>query len=186
MRRQQGFLLMERLLVLVLTAVMLAAALPAWRGWQEGTRAREWGQRMQLALADLRRQAMREQRELTLCGSRDGQSCAATGVLRWLAFHDRDGDGRRQPDEEGWNWLPVTPDGWHVVWRSFRNQPQMIWLASGDAAFSNGTLTLCPPAAHDAALRQLVISRSGRVRLVQPVRAGATTLRAARAACGWP
>jgi len=183
---QRGFLLVERLLVIALTGVFLTMTVSAWQGWREAARARQWSQLMQLGLSDLRRQAMREARDLTLCASRDGLHCDAGASAAWLVFADDNGDGLRQPSETGRTLPLAVPPRWRVIWRSFRNQPQMVWLASGDAAFSNGTLTLCPPAAHDAALRQLVISKSGRVRLVLPARAGATTLAAARAACGWP
>ncbi len=184
--REHGLLLAEQLLTLALTAMLLTVALAGWQDWRDMARARQWSQQMQLSLAALRRQAMREERELTLCGSADGQHCNAVATGAWLVFADTGGDGLRQPTEPGWSLQPAVPAHWRALWRSFRNQPQMIWLASGDAATANGTLTLCPPTAHDAALRQLVIGKSGRVRLVQPAQAGATTLRAARAVCGWP
>lgn len=182
---RRGHLLIEQLVTLALAAIMLTAALSSWSAWRSSAQARQWAQQMQISLDQLRRQAMQQERELSLCGSRDGRQCdlAATGI--WLVFADGNGDGLRQPSEPGWRGYPAVLPGWRAIWRSFRNQPRMIWLASGDAATANGTLTLCPPTAHDAALRQLVISKSGRVRLVQPSQAGAATLKSARAVCGW-
>lgn len=186
MRRQRGYLLIERLVVVALACVFLAMALSAWRDWREVATARQWSQHMQLSLTDLRQRALREERDLTLCGSRDGRVCEAVASVGWLVFHDADGNGARQPQETGWTLLPDLPPRWRAIWRGFRAQPQMLWLANGDAATSNGSLTLCPPTAHDAALRQLVVSKSGRVRLVRPAQAGASALKSARAVCGWP
>ncbi len=181
----RGHLLIEQLVTLALAGIMLAAALSSWSAWRSSAQARQWAQQMQLSLEQLRRQAMQQSRELSLCGSRDGHQCDLVATGGWLVFADANGDGLRQPGEAGWRRSPAVLPGWRAVWRSFRNQPRMIWLASGDAATANGTLTLCPPTAHDAALRQLVVSKSGRVRLVQPSQAGAATLKSARAVCGW-
>lgn len=182
---ERGYLLSEWLVTMALAAIMLAAALSAWPAWRSSAQARQWAQQMQISLTQVRRQAMQQGRELALCGSHDGRQCDLVASGAWLVFADTNGDGLRQPAEAGWRMSPALLPGWRAIWRSFRNQPRMIWLATGDAATSNGTLTLCPPTAHDAALRQLVISKSGRVRLVQPAQAGATTLRMARTVCGW-
>ena len=77
---------------------------------------------------------------------------------------------------------PAIPPHWRLVWRGFRPGTGIIWSDLGDAAISNGTLTLCAPKAQDSALRQWVVSKSGRVRLVLPA-SSASTLAAARAVC---
>ena len=185
MKIQRGVSLFEFLIVLVLTGIGLSAALPYWHDWQQVSIARQWSQQMQLSLAMMRQQALRETQDLTLCGSVNLHDCQSDITGAWLLFQDNNGDGQRQANEVAAIWQPSVPEGWTVVWRSFRNQPQLVWMANGDAAFSNGTLTLCPRRAQDSALRQLVLSKSGRVRLVNPLHAGTSTLSSARKACGW-
>lgn len=183
---QRGQLLIEAMLVLALSGILLAAGLGRAEAWRWNTTARQWSQHMSSSLADIRREAMLEGHEISLCATRDGSRCSSSWSGVWLAWHDRNRDGLRQADEALRQFTPPLLPGWQLHWRSFRNKPWLLWLASGDAAESNGTLTLCPPAPHDAALRQLVISKSGRIRLVQPVRTGTSGLQAARVVCGWP
>lgn len=180
-----GFLMGECLAVLALVAILLAASLADWQPLRWSLQAGQWGQQMQISLAQLRRQAMRDGRDLSLCASADGQRCQPVWTAAWMVFADDNGDGLRQPEERGMVMSPAIPNAWRVYWRGFRSQSLMLWLANGDAATSNGSLTLCPPGRHDAALRQLVISKSGRVRVVRPARSGAAALAAARAVCGW-
>ena len=183
-RRQRGMLLFELVIVIGLGAVMLTAGVHYGRQWQQVMQARQWAMQMQAALGLLRRRALHEGRDWLLCASTDGQHCESVWRGDWLVFADLNQDGIRQAGEPTMSFQPMIPTGWHVVWKPFRAVPWMQWLAGGDAAFSNGTLTLCPPTPQDAALRQLVVSKSGRVRVVSPRQEG--TLSSARAACGWP
>lgn len=185
-RAHRGVLLIELVVVVSLSAVFALIAMPQVGAWRQAMQARQWMTQYQAGLGQLRARAVREGRAWTLCVSSDGRQCDSIWRGDWLAFADLDQDGRHQSGEPTALFLPAIPGGWQVVWRGFRATSWLQWQANGDAATSNGTLTLCPPTAQDAALRQLVLSKSGRLRLVQPSQAGGSTLQAARAACGWP
>lgn len=182
----RGYTLIECLIVLLLTALLWHGAMQVLPAWRLQSEARQLAAILQQTLDSLRLRAAREQRDWAVCMARDGQHCDSDWQARWLAFSDANGDSIRQPDEALAPLSLSIPPGWQLRWRGFRNQPALLWLASGDAATSNGTLTLCPPAPQDAALRQLVLSKSGRLRLVLPQQAGASTLKSARGVCGWP
>ena len=185
-RTQHGVLLIELVVVISLSAIFLLAAMHQATAWRQVVQARQWIAQYQVGLAQLRARAVREGRSWTLCASRDGWQCETPWRGDWLAFADLNQDGQHQPGEPTTLFLPAIPGGWQVTWKPFRAVPWLQWQGNGDAATSNGTLTLCPPTAQDAALRQLVLSKSGRLRLVQPLQAGASTLQSARVACGWP
>lgn len=185
-RGQCGVLLIELIVVISLMAVFLLAAMHQATAWRQVMQARQWTTQYQAGLSQLRGRAVREGRAWTLCASHDGRQCESPWRSDWLAFVDLNQDGQRQPGEPTSLFLPALPAGWQVVWKPFRAVPWLQWHTNGDAATSNGTLTLCPPIAQDAALRQLVLSKSGRLRLVQPLQAGASTLQSARSVCGWP
>ena len=184
-RGQRGFLLHEWLVVMALAALMLSAVMVWGRGWRAGRVAGPWSRQLQAGLEQLRQRALLEERAWTLCASLNGSDCQSVWQGAWLVFVDSSNDGRRQAGEPLASFTPALPPGWRVIWRGFRGEPWLRWSEAGDAPASNGTLTLCPPGAHDAALRQLVIAKSGRVRLVQPARVGNASLQAARALCGW-
>lgn len=181
-RHARGFLLIEQLVVLALSVLMLCYALQGWASWQQASTARQLGLQWSLSLARLRQRALSDARSWTLCASLNASTCQNVWTGSWLAFVDTNGDGLRQPTELRMSFGPAIPPHWRLVWKGFRPGTGIIWSDLGDAAISNGTLTLCAPKAQDSALRQWVVSKSGRVRLVLPA-SSASTLAAARVVC---
>ena len=179
---ERGVLLIEQLVVIALSLLMLSYALQGWASWQQASTARQLGLQWSLSLARLRQRALSDAQSWTLCASLDATSCQSVWTGAWLAFADTNGDGLRQSTEVRMSFGPAIPPHWRLVWKSFRPGTGIIWSDLGDAAISNGTLTLCAPKAQDSALRQWVLSKSGRVRLVLPA-SSASTLAAARAVC---
>ncbi len=178
----RGFMLIEHLVVVALSVLMLSVALQGWASWQQASKARQLGLQWSLSLARLRQRALSDAQSWTLCASLNASICQSVWTGSWLAFVDANGDGLRQPTEPRIIFGPAIPAHWRLVWKGFRPGSGIIWSELGDAAISNGTLTLCAPKAQDSALRQWVLSKSGRVRLVLPA-SSASTLTAARAVC---
>jgi len=178
----RGFLLIEQLVVLALSVLTLSFALHGWASWQQAATARQLGLQWSLSLARLRQRALSDAQSWTVCASLNATHCQRVWTGAWLAFADANGDGLRQPAEPLMSFGPPIPSHWRLVWKGFRSGSGIIWSELGDAATSNGTLTLCAPKAQDSALRQWVLSKSGRIRLVQPA-SSASALAAARAVC---
>lgn len=183
--KQRGVSLAELLVVMALLAATSAATLVDWPYWLRPQQGRQWLLQTQQSLARLRLQAVRDSEDITVCAAAAGAPCAARWQGDWLAFADINLDQHWQPGEPRYTLAPELPAGWHMHWQSFRRDPVLIWRHAGDAGLSNGTLTLCPPRPQDAALMQLVISRSGRLRLLVPLQVDAATLQSARTRCGW-
>lgn len=183
--RQLGVSLVELLVVTALLALTCAATLVDWPYWLRPQQGRQWLLQTQQALVQLRLQAMREREDITVCAASGAAACTARWQGGWQVFADANLDQRWQPGERRYPLVPELPAGWHLHWQSFRRDPVLIWRHAGDAGFSNGTLTLCPPRPQDAALMQLVISRSGRLRMVVPLQLDAAAVQSARTRCGW-
>ncbi len=182
---QRGALLSEWLIALVLTGIMLSAGF-AWAGsWQRQQQARQWTASWVLAMEQLRQRALHSRRAWVICASADGRQCQSEWRAAWLVFHDNNADGQRQAGERVLSMTPDIPPSWRVIWRSFRRHDWHVWSAQGDAVLSNGTFTLCPPVVDEAALRQVIVSKSGRMRIRRPSQERASVLRSARQACGW-
>lgn len=166
------------MLMLTLVATLWVAASHYQMQSRQVIQARQWSQAAVVALQTVRQRAQAEQRIWRVCGSELVEDCVGVWSKQWWAQAEIDGSAPvlLQPD---------IPIGWQVYWRGFRQRPFIEWTAAGDAADSNGTLTLCAPIAQDAALRQIVISRSGRLRIQVPKAQGASALASARAICGW-
>jgi len=175
-RHQQGFSLIELMLVLSMAATLWLAASHHHTQSKQVTQARQWTQAAAVTLQSVRQRAQTEQRVWRVCGGERIDDCVGLWSKHWAAQADGSVRLLLQPD---------IPTGWRVYWRGFRQRPFIEWTAAGDAADSNGTLTFCAPIAQDAALRQIVISRSGRLRIQAPKAQGASALASARAICGW-
>ncbi len=175
--RLAGFTLIELMLLLALMVTLWLAASQHQSRSTQVAQARQWTQAAAASLQSIRQRAVVEQQSWLVCGSDLADVCESVWAGDWWA---------RAEHEAGRVLLhPAIPRHWRVYWRGFRQQPFIAWTADGDATESNGTLTLCPPLEQDAALRQIVISRSGRLRIQVPRSAGASTLASARAVCGW-
>ncbi|MDP1541331.1 MAG: hypothetical protein Q8K94_00310 [Moraxellaceae bacterium] len=175
-RYQTGFSLIELLLLLALMGSMWWAASYYQQQSQQVAQARQWTQAAVVALQSVRLRALSEQRIWRVCGGDFAADCSSPWAIQWWAYTEAEAAVMLQPD---------IPKGWRVYWRGFRQRSFIEWTAEGDAADSNGTLTLCAPIAQDAALRQIVISRSGRLRIQVPQAQGSSALASARAVCGW-
>lgn len=170
---------------MVLASILFAAALTQAQAWRWSSQAQQWSQQMALSLGGIRQRALVEQRAWRLCSSIDGQHCQQQWRGQLLAFADENDDGQHQLTESSAYVTPAIPYQWRINWYSFRQVPSIHWLANGDAADSNGRITLCPPQPQNSALRQLVISKSGRIRVIKPHREGQAALKSARAVCAW-
>lgn len=178
MRAVRGFSLLEVLVVLALMAAAGSLLMHSQQAAQQVTQARQLLPVVVQALLTVRLRAASEQRAWRICSRAPDGTCQLPWQGGWQAFPVLQAETPPLL-------LPDLPAGWHLQWRSFRRQAWLDWQASGDAADSNGTLTLCPPIPQDAALRQIVVSRSGRLRTQLPHRLSAQGLAAARQACGW-
>lgn len=181
----RGALLSEWLIALALTGIMLSVSF-AWAGsWQRQQQARHWTANWVIAMEQLRQYAQQDRQSWAICASADGSRCQAEWQATWLVFHDSNNDGVRQGSEPAQSLALEIPKAWRIVWRGFRQEDWLTWSAQGDAVLSNGTLTVCPPVIDEAALRQVIVSKSGRMRIRRPSQDTAAVLRAARAVCGW-
>lgn len=181
----RAYLLIELLLVLVLVSIMSLTAISHAPSWRWSATAHLWSQQMALTLAQVRQRALTDECDWFLCGNVGGSRCQEVWSGELLAYADRACHQSVRQNGTGLYLSPAIPVHWHVRWQGFGQGNGIHWLANGDAADSNGTLTLCPPQAVNAGLRQLVISKSGRIRIVVPSQEGPVALRSARSACGW-
>lgn len=181
----RGALLSEWLIALALTGIMLSAGF-TWAGaWQRQQQSKHWTANWVIAMEQIRQQAQQDRQSWVVCASGNGAVCETLWQAKWLVFQDTNGDGMRQRNERVQGVLPKIPSAWRVIWRGFRQEPWLTWSAQGDAVLSNGTLTLCPPVVDEAALRQVIVSKSGRMRIRRPSQDSASVLRSARELCGW-
>lgn len=184
-REQRGHTLVELLLALALAGLVAGWATPALADWWLGLRIRQASGHFQGLLEVMRYRSLATRVPVTLCGSRDGVSCDRDRGLRLVMFEDANGNGVVETGDRVLAHDPFADSAqvW-LAWRAFRGTAYLRW-AAGRTDSMNGTFTVCNGRRRNDWLRQLVVNRTGRVRVVLPLHAGPAVLRAARRACGW-
>lgn len=165
-----GFTLVELLAVLLVSAVLLAAAVPAFEGLAKRQHLTGIQRVFFSSLANAKQAAVTRNERVALCPTKNGRQCLPHGRWHegWITFVDADAD--RQPDRDE----PVLErqsglDG-NATLTSSRYRRVITFFPSGTAGGSNATFTLCSPDRQTSA-RAIVLSRLGRIRMDEGDRA---------------
>lgn len=167
-RRQRGFTLVQLLVALAILAILMALASAAVGAAGSAARSAEVRAGLHTALLAAERAALLRGRNVVLCSTGGGGSCAGSRDwhLGYMAFDDRNGDRQRQPDEQ--QLLAVA--GWthDVRLRSSSGRTRIVMQPQGGAAAgSNVTFVLCDGRG-PAKAAALVLANSGRLRQDRP------------------
>lgn len=164
----KGFSLVELMVALAVLAVLATTAIPAFDTLMRNTRVSVAAGELISALFLARSEAIKRGRRSTLCTSADGEFCAQgiDWTDGWLLFVDANGNGQRDAGEvrirvSGAREAPVTIRG-NVPVRSYVSYLPTGVTRTLHGALQMGTLTVCDR----NAVRQIVISATGRPRLV--------------------
>lgn len=172
MRPWTGFTMIEALIAMLLVALLLGIAVPAWTAASAATRAAA-------ARAALEGTLIKAMRHATVTGARvvvcpaDGDGCRDSFDWSggWVAWADLDADRRHDPGETLLERVGALDDG--VRLRSTTGRRRLVLRPHGGAAAgSNVTFTLCDGRGADEATT-LVMANSGRLRSGKPRRSAA-------------
>lgn len=183
----QGFSLFELMVVMVIVVTIISFSVAGWQDLLAKVRVMSVTHDLLSVLESTRYEALSGRRSLKVCAfGRAGENlCEMPWRGRLGVFDDRNGNGQPDADEAVMINMPFLTDDFYLNWRSFRGEAFLEWNTKGYAAASNGTFTLCNALHDERLLRQFVINRAGRVRLVYSARRGGESLQRARTACGW-
>ncbi len=163
--RETGFSLVEMIVALAIAGILLASATPTLMDLVRDDRLTT---RINLLLTDVhlaRIEAIKRNRDVVLCRSKDGRGCAPSTGSRadwstgWIVYGDLDGNKQRDPGEPLLQVRQALPGGvtlrfnqwWHVVYHP-------------DGSARNGSFTLCGPRGGEHA-RTLILFYTGRPRI---------------------
>jgi type IV fimbrial biogenesis protein FimT len=166
MYRSSGVTIPEMLIALTIAAAMTSLALPAFQGFAQQNRAAAALNQLLGALQSARHAAITLRTAVTLCPSAVDTECGARDTWHrgTLMFADRNGNGRRDANEQVLRWLPGFDDRSRIYWRSFRNRSYLHIKPSGMTDWQNGNLLYCPPDGNPRYAREVIINAQARPR----------------------
>lgn len=151
--------------------IALATGVPALAAMIDGMKVRTASYAFIGSMQLARTEAMRRGSRVAMCKSRDGSGCTADGGWQqgWLVFHDPNRNGRPDDGEAVIERHPGYPG--KLVFTGNQPTAQIITYSplgpprTVVGALLAGTLTVCNRSADPVQARQIVISRTGRVRM---------------------
>lgn len=173
-RRQLGFNLVELSVATTILAILSALALPSLASLVSAHRLATVTNELHTSLVFTRSEAIKRGRRVSLCTSSDLERCVS-GVgwhSGWIVFEDPNGTAQREEGETVLYAARAAEAG-VVVTGNTPVRNYVSYLPSGrtaltDGALQMGTITACG----EGRARRIVISATGRARLVREAECG--------------
>lgn len=163
--KDQGMTLFEMLVVIILTGILLAFAVPRFKDLF--ARIQAW--RITSEIAQMTNQARLAAIErgypVGLCGSSSAVDCNGRWVDGLLLFVDSNRSRDKDVGEEILHFTPLNASPSVVAWQGFGGNGALLVEAMGTPYAGNGSFTYCSADAEPAYRRQVIVNRGGRVRL---------------------
>ncbi len=170
-RCSAGFTLTELLVVIAVTAVLLAVAVPSMARMIDSTRLTSYSNSFLAAMYLARSEAIKHNGRVAMCKSDDGLRCTAGGGWDqgWIVFHDPNDNGVADAGELIVHHTQALAGGFKL-WGNQSVARYISFIPSGrtrlaSGAFQAGTLTLCKESGGTVQARQIVINNAGRARV---------------------
>lgn len=161
----RGFTLIELMVTLALLAVIVSLGVPSFtdtlRAWQRDAATRAFISHLQMA----RSEAIKSSRQVVICTSADGASCAGdtNWMQGWIVFIDRDIDRTFDADE-----TIIATRGAStglVRMQTTNNRSNFFFLPSGLMPARQSTLRIEPRGSISLEQTAVTISNTGRTRV---------------------
>lgn len=160
-----GWTVVEMMLVVVVTGLLLGIGVPSWRHLTEDARLRSAVTTYQQALHTARHLAVGSGRNVTLCALDGKGRCSGSWGAELTLFHDDTGKGvmAAEKDRLMVAVLPEDAATLQVSWRGFGQRTHLTARPSGHWR-QNGRFLFCLGGPHPQG-RSIVINAMGRQRV---------------------
>lgn len=165
MTRASGYSLFELMVVISLVALGFVVAVPSYQSLVQKNRVNVAVNQLVSALNYARQEAIIQHKVVSLCASHDGQQCGGDWSEGMLLFTDTKARGYYQAEDSKLHVYPALPVNTRLLWNRSENLIQMSptgYLLKSQ----NGTFTYCIGQTQPRAVRLIVVSLTGRVRVI--------------------
>lgn len=157
-----GFSLVELLFTITLSSILLILAFPVYKHLALELRLFILTERVRSTLDYARSEAIRHQRVITICKSKDGKSCSGRWKDGWIVLINKSSSF----SIENGSLLYVYPalSYWDFLeWHGFRSDNYLHLYPNGSS--QNGSFIVCVSASSQKIARLIKISQTGRIRI---------------------
>lgn len=165
MKTQQGLTVLELLFALGIAALLTSLAIPSYASMVKRSNARSIAYELVTLVRFARTEAINRKVVVTLCGSKDGESCSKDWSSSILVFSDYNSNGLKDDSDKLLRQARSLKKGETLAWRSFRNKPYLQLQPNGMTYFQNGNFTYCPADGDEHFALHWIINVSGHLRI---------------------
>ncbi len=165
--KDAGFTLIEAVVVLAVTAILVAIAIPSLPRLIERQRTSAAITSLTTHMAQARMAAITHRKPAMLCPSTNGITCdpGADWSNGWMLFLDRD-DNRRPDSSDDLLRVDLEPRSRHLRLPGTRGRPYLRYLPDGRSAGTNLTINICNR--QGQRLGAVIVNNAGRARVERP------------------
>ncbi|MEJ7746611.1 MAG: GspH/FimT family pseudopilin [Luteimonas sp.] len=176
--RARGFTLIEALIVMLIAAILLTIAVPAWSSAMSAAHNGAARSALASSLLDAVRRSALTGGEVVMCPDTGAAQCNGSVDWSggWIVFADRNGNRARDANEPLVHHAAALEGG--VQLRSTAGRTRLVFQPNGGNAGSNVTFTLCDGRGL-AKATTVVLGNDGRLRSGKPTFAAAQACMAA-------
>lgn len=170
---QSGATMLELMVVVAVSAILLGIGIPSFASFTSNSRLANATNSLVSSLHLARSEAIKRSARAVMCPSSTATTCAASGGWHqgWLLFHDANNNAVL----DGGETVILTQAGMPEGFRLTGNTPVSRYISytpSGatrqiSGAFQAGTLTVCNDSGSSDEARKIIISSTGRPRVVR-------------------
>lgn len=164
-KKNSGLTLLECLIVIALSCILLFSAAMAYQTFIDKNRLSMLVDQFTDALEYARDAAITTQSTVAFCPRNKDETCGSNWQNGQLIVDEKNQSVLRV--------LSAIPNQYHLYWRStLGDSSELRWRATGFTRGQQGSFFICADQSHHAMSAQLIILRTGRLRVVMGKIAG--------------
>ncbi|WP_438951551.1 GspH/FimT family pseudopilin [Porticoccus sp.] len=166
--KQSGFTLIELMISIVILAVLLGLAAPAFIELVRDNRIQTSADQFFTSLILARSEALKRNQPVVMCKSTDGENCTTADDWAggWLTYADENADGALDSGEPVINAQQGLPGGYTLTTKGSSFTNQLTYRQDGSASGFD-TFVLCDAKGDTASAKEIVINIVGRPRMTK-------------------